>query len=215
MAQLEEAIIWLRRSVEANPELGANYYILAGACSLLGHHKEAEAALSEYKRLLPNMTIGKLRAAPLSDHPAYLAWRERHFRNLIVLTAFSVVLGTLVIQGFTLRPLLLWLDLHDDDPVGREVSRARETAYRAALAAIDGDTSPLAQALRIELEAALEEGTADQPGNASGSPADSVRLRAIAAARRAVLAMRSCGEIGDEAFHRLEEEIDRVELSIS
>ena len=136
-------------------------------------------------------------------------------RNLIVLTAFSVVLGTLVIQGFTLRPLLLWLDLHDDDPVGREVSRARETAYRAALAAIDGDTSPVAQALRVELEAALEEGTADQPGNASGSPADSVRLRAIAAARRAVLAMRSCGEIGDEAFHRLEEEIDRVELSIS
>jgi NhaP-type Na+/H+ or K+/H+ antiporter len=41
--------------------------------------------------------------------------------NLIVLTAFAVVLGTLVIQGLTLKPLLRALDLHDDDPVGREL----------------------------------------------------------------------------------------------
>ena len=45
------------------------------------------------------------------------------FRDLIVLTAFSVVLGTLAIQGLTLKPLLRALDLHDDDPVGREVRR--------------------------------------------------------------------------------------------
>src|SRR3977135_2191444 len=40
------------------------------------------------------------------------------FRDLIVLTAFSVVLGTLAVQGLTLGPLLRALDLHDDDPVG-------------------------------------------------------------------------------------------------
>ena len=50
------------------------------------------------------------------------------FRDLIVLTAFAVVLGTLVIQGLTLRPLLRALDLHDDDPVGREVRAARDRA---------------------------------------------------------------------------------------
>ena len=44
------------------------------------------------------------------------------FRDLIVLTAFSVVLGTLVIQGLTLKPLLRALDLQDDDPVGHEVA---------------------------------------------------------------------------------------------
>src|SRR5207253_10192860 len=48
------------------------------------------------------------------------------FRNLIVLTAFAVVLGTLVIHGLTLKPLLRALDLHDDDPVSREVTAARE-----------------------------------------------------------------------------------------
>src|SRR5262249_50078021 len=46
------------------------------------------------------------------------------FRNMIVFTAFAVVLGTLVIQGLTLKPLLRLLDLHDDDPVGREVIAA-------------------------------------------------------------------------------------------
>jgi CPA1 family monovalent cation:H+ antiporter len=50
------------------------------------------------------------------------------FRDLIVLTAFAVVLGTLVIQGLTLRPLLRALNLHDDDPVGREVSAALDRA---------------------------------------------------------------------------------------
>ena len=56
------------------------------------------------------------------------------YRDLIVLTAFFVVLGTLVIQGLTLEPLLRALNLHDDDPVGREVKAARERALRAGLA---------------------------------------------------------------------------------
>ena len=61
------------------------------------------------------------------------------FRDLIVLTAFCVVLGTLVIQGLTLRPLLEALDLHDDDPVGHEVDAAREQALHAALATFEDD----------------------------------------------------------------------------
>src|SRR5213078_2239191 len=35
------------------------------------------------------------------------------YRDLIVLTAFSVVLGTLVIQGLTLKPLMRAFDLRD------------------------------------------------------------------------------------------------------
>ena len=55
------------------------------------------------------------------------------YRDLIVLIAFSVVLGTLAIQGLTLKPLLRALDLNDDDPVGRELNAARERALRAGL----------------------------------------------------------------------------------
>src|SRR6185503_3148904 len=47
------------------------------------------------------------------------------FRDLILLTAFSVVLGTLTIQGLTLKPLLRALDLYDNDPIGAEFSAAR------------------------------------------------------------------------------------------
>jgi TolB-like protein/Flp pilus assembly protein TadD len=75
--QLEEAIIWLRRSIEAYPELALNYCVLGSAWSLTGHHEEARAALSEFMQLMPGMTINKLRASPYSNHPAYLAWRER------------------------------------------------------------------------------------------------------------------------------------------
>ena len=45
------------------------------------------------------------------------------YRDLIVLTSFSVVLGTLTIQGLTLKPLLRALDLHDDDPVEPRTER--------------------------------------------------------------------------------------------
>jgi CPA1 family monovalent cation:H+ antiporter len=39
-----------------------------------------------------------------------------------------------------------------------------------------------------------------------------LRLRAIAAQRRMLHRLREDGGIGDEAFHRLEEEIDWAEL---
>jgi CPA1 family monovalent cation:H+ antiporter len=136
-------------------------------------------------------------------------------RDLIVFVAFCVVLGTLVIQGFTLRPLLRKLNLSDDDPVGQEVARARAAAYRAALAALDGDSSPLAEAIRVELQAGLLEANGDDAEPAGGAQADNLRMRTVTAARQAVLAMRNSGDIGDTAFHRLEEEIDRLELSVS
>src|SRR6185312_7933830 len=98
------------------------------------------------------------------------------FRDLIVLTAFIVVLGTLVIQGLTLRPLLLWLDLSDDDPVGREVAMAREAAFRAALATLDGDESMAAKWLRKEYGEMLRQAGSDGDGAASRHlPSDALR----------------------------------------
>jgi monovalent cation/hydrogen antiporter len=135
------------------------------------------------------------------------------YRDLIVFTAFSVVLGTLVVQGLTLRPLLEALDLHDGDPVAQEAERARARALQAALATLDGDPSPVAEAVREELathlaEAASESG--DGPDRRSVHAA--MHGRAVSEARRTVFEMRARGEIGDHAFHRLEEELDWVEL---
>jgi monovalent cation/hydrogen antiporter len=137
------------------------------------------------------------------------------YRDLILLTAFVVVLGTLIIQGLTLRPLVLALGLKDDNPVAIEVARARTVAYRAALDEIDGDPSEEAEILRHEYRALLLRAENDPGGGISSGelPADPLRRRAIGAARQSILTLRRSEAIGDDAFHQLEEELDRAELS--
>jgi CPA1 family monovalent cation:H+ antiporter len=147
-------------------------------------------------------------AAALALPPAF------PYRDLIVLTAFAVVLGTLTIQGLTLKPLLRALDLHDDDPVGRELRAARERALDAGLASFAHDESPVAAAVRQELTAHL---TPKQPetqaGDATRSAHSDIHRAALEAARQAVHAMRANDEIGDDAFHQIEEELDWLEMA--
>ncbi len=133
------------------------------------------------------------------------------YRDLIVLTAFSVVLGTLAIQGLTLKPLIRALDLHDDDPVGRELNEARERALRAGLASFADDQSPIAKVVRHEFTAQLGKVRAD--GGGPRSAHNELHRGAIQAARQAVLAMRASDEIGDDAFHEIEEELDWLEMA--
>ena len=137
------------------------------------------------------------------------------YRDLMLLTAFAVVLGSLLIQGLTLRPLISALRLKDENPVAREVGRARAVAYRAALEEIDGDPSEEAEILRLEYRALLLRAEGDPDGGvATGElPADPLRRRAIGAARLSILKLRQSEDIGDDAFHQLEEEFDWAELS--
>jgi CPA1 family monovalent cation:H+ antiporter len=134
------------------------------------------------------------------------------YRDLILLTAFSVVLGTLVIQGLTLKPLLRWLDLKDGDPVGQEVAAARERALRAALASFKDEKSPAADAVRKELTAHFESNAREEAATAGRSHAD-IYLSALDAARRVVHELRASQEIGDDAFHLIEEELDWLEMA--
>jgi CPA1 family monovalent cation:H+ antiporter len=143
-------------------------------------------------------------AAALALPPAF------PFRDLIVLVAFAVVLGTLVIQGLTLKPLLRALDLRDGDPVGQEVQSARERALRSGLASLDRDSSAAADTVRKELTAHLAQGGAADITHAAHGD---LHGRALKAARDAVLDMRATGEIGDDAFHRIEEELDWLEMA--
>jgi CPA1 family monovalent cation:H+ antiporter len=132
-------------------------------------------------------------------------------RDLIVLSAFCVVLGTLVIQGFTLRPLLDRLGFEADGGVGREISRGRLGIMQAALDTLAEERSSAAAVVRDGYLAALEvAANADEPQGATEH--DRLRLRAITAQRLALSRLRDEGAIGDEAFHRLEEEVDWSEL---
>jgi CPA1 family monovalent cation:H+ antiporter len=135
------------------------------------------------------------------------------YRDLIVLTAFAVVVGTLTIQGLTLAPLLRWLDLHDDDPVGREVGQARARALQAGLASAAHHRSPVAEVVRRELTAHLAPEPAAGAGTTARAARSDIHRDALQAARGAVLEMRTSGEIGDDAFHRVEEELDWLEMA--
>jgi Na+/H+ antiporter len=140
------------------------------------------------------------------------------YRDLIVLAAFCVVLGTLVSQGLTLKPLLRTLDLQDGDPVGREVRVARERALMAGLASFEHHPSPIADVVRQEFKAHLadEEADGDRDWGADNllrSAHNEIQREALQAARQAVLAMRATNEIGDDAFHLIEEELDWLEMA--
>ena len=133
------------------------------------------------------------------------------FRDPMILTAFAVVLGTLVIQGLSLGPLLRSFHLPDDHPVEREVVAARDRALSAALATFDGLDSELVRAVRQEFASHLRPARGEAGDEAEGH--EQLHQSALFAARRVVFEMRATGEIGDDAFHLLEEEFDWLEMA--
>jgi CPA1 family monovalent cation:H+ antiporter len=135
-------------------------------------------------------------------------------RGLIVLTAFSVVLGTLLVQGLTLKPLLRARNWRDGDPVAREEHAARERVLAAGLAQIEGDTSQAADLVRKDFKVKLgNTGSHEGTTKKFQSGYDAAYDKALQSARQALLQMRDSGEIGDDAFHALENDLDWMEVS--
>lgn len=130
-------------------------------------------------------------------------------RDLIVLAAFFVVLGTLVIQGLTLKPLLQMLRIQDDDPVAQEVRTARARALRAGLASLEQESSLSADTARQELVYRFQSDEVTIDRSRHGR----FHRLAVHAAREEVLRMRESNEIGDDAFHQVEEDLDWLEMA--
>ena len=150
------------------------------------------------------VTLAAALALPAGDHP----FPER---SLILVTAFTVVLGTLVLQGLTLGPLVRWLGLRDDGPVEREVDAARKASLEAAMRALDGDASKAAKVLRFELEELLS-ATGDTGPTSPDPRLPVLRKKAVDAARAELQRLRFDDTIGDDAYHRVELVLDRSEL---
>jgi CPA1 family monovalent cation:H+ antiporter len=136
------------------------------------------------------------------------------YRDLLLFTAFSVVLGTLIIQGLTLRPLMTALKFADDRVIEQEVRVARAETTRAALNVLDTHgPSEASSVVRREYEARLSSKASDnKPQVSSQSELATIQSRAIAAERQALAQLRTNGDIGDDAFHQLEEELDWAEV---
>ena len=138
-------------------------------------------------------------------------------RDRVLFTAFCVVLVTLVLQGGTLAPLMRLLRLEDDGAIENEIRRARAETARAGLEALqatgkNGTTALLARRYEARLRRADRSAPA-AAGEADDGPAyaDALR-RAYEAERRKLIELRASGVIGDDAFHRVEEELDWADM---
>jgi monovalent cation/hydrogen antiporter len=105
------------------------------------------------------------------------------------------------------------MKLKDDGPVEREVQAACERLVRVGLSVLDGDESQEAQMLRRELEAQLAQTRDPEFDPEEPGQFDSMRARIVDAQRQALLKMRSSGEIGDNAFHQVEAQLDVAEVN--
>jgi CPA1 family monovalent cation:H+ antiporter len=106
--------------------------------------------------------------------------------------------------------------------VDREVRLARVETLRAGRAALvdgAGDTEA-AELLRRQYEVRLAQAEARHAGRRGEAretdPSEELAAAALAATRaerRRLSELRADGTIGDDAFHRVEEELDRAELN--
>jgi CPA1 family monovalent cation:H+ antiporter len=135
-------------------------------------------------------------------------------RDLIVLSAFAVVLGTLVVQGLTLQPLIRLLSFPPDRSFAKQVAVARVQLIDAAVDSMSDRNDTAATRLRetYEEERAIAE-NGDHPREVSEF--DALRRRNIAAKRIKLAELRHSGAIDDDVFHALEQELDWAELAAS
>ncbi|BCW90754.1 Sodium, potassium, lithium and rubidium/H(+) antiporter [Alphaproteobacteria bacterium SO-S41] len=135
-------------------------------------------------------------------------------RDLIVLSALAVVLGTLVIQGLTLGPLIRVLGFTRDTSFDSEVAAGRVALIDAGLASLDSKDADATARLRADFAA---ERAAAEAGSDPRAilEIDRLRRRTIAAKRTALAGLRRSGEMEDDVFHALEEELDWDELAVT
>ena len=78
----EEAVAWLRRSVETNRSFLGSHFGLAAALAHLGRLAEARSEAQTGLANNPNFTVSRIRAGVLSDNPTVVAGRDRFIDGL-------------------------------------------------------------------------------------------------------------------------------------
>jgi CPA1 family monovalent cation:H+ antiporter len=147
-------------------------------------------------------------------------------REPVIFVSFTVILVTLVGQGMSLPAIIRALGVGGIDARGsseREL-RARSTAAEAALTRIDELAEewpahlPLIDALRAQYEhRATHLGEFATSGETTAAEQEliehqKIRQAVIAAERAAVLSLRNRGAIDDEAWQKVQRDLDLEEL---
>jgi NhaP-type Na+/H+ or K+/H+ antiporter len=133
-------------------------------------------------------------------------------RDLVVLTAFAVVIGTLVVQGLTLLPVIRLLGLDRSADGAEEIAAARAELAAAALDALD-DKGPEAAELRATYQARID--ARENPAVAAVVRRQKeLGLAAVAAQRHALEQLRRQNRVNIDEYNLLLEELDWRELTL-
>ncbi len=146
---------------------------------------------------------------------AALAFPDGPHRDLIVLTAFAVVLGTLIIQGFTLGALIRWANPPEDATAKAESLLARKALAQSALESLklEDDAAKHRQMYEHRLRTLADENDPAAPDPIKRN-AD-LRLVALNAERGKLEELRREGVIGDDVFRELLDELDIANLGVN
>ena len=134
-------------------------------------------------------------------------------RDTVVLTAFSVVLVTLVVQGLTLAPMVRRLGLDRSEEATLELASARVSLARTALASMAGEQGPEAENLRYRLSLKLQR-CVDREKCGPLDHLHDLGLAAVQAERAELENLRSEDKIGPSAYLGLQEQLDWNELTL-
>jgi len=192
--------------------------------------------IGSYKRLMSRLGLRRKRHAWPWGYSAVIAWAgmrgvvtlaaafilpsDTPERAVLVLAAFVVVAGTLVIQGMTLPRLVRWLRLPAPDPAEdalQEAAVLNDMAH-VALAKLDeirkpGDPPEVIDRLRSRLQDRTDSAW-EQLGRQSTiveTPSDSyrrLRLELLAVEREQALKARDTGSADDIVLRRVLERLD-------
>ena len=135
-------------------------------------------------------------------------------RAEIIFITFVIILVTLVLQGFTLAPLIRLLGIVGTDEEQAEERHARSVSLRAGVLAIEkADVHAEEGATAAALRETAEQELLRLDDARSSPPAHyAMRLSMIAAEREAVIDLRDRNEISDAVMRRLLRELDHEEV---
>jgi monovalent cation/hydrogen antiporter len=147
-------------------------------------------------------------------------------RDLLIFLTFSVILGTLVVQGLTLPALIRALAFEDEGLAEREEAKARIHAAEAALGRLEElidedwvreDTAERMRGLYNFRQARFRSRVdTEADGSAEERSLDYQRLRRelLDAERGAVIELRRTGRIDDEVMRRVVRDLDLEDLRL-
>jgi CPA1 family monovalent cation:H+ antiporter len=145
-------------------------------------------------------------------------------RNFLIFITFALILGTLVVQGLTLPPLIRWLRVEEDRSAEREERHARLALAEAAIGHLDGKLDDGAYAHQIhpvqheyvQRVRALKglDGEAPARGLATIRTSKALRKEALDIQRTELLRLWKEEVIGDDVLHRLQHELDLEDMGL-